>query len=70
MTNMAALAASATVFDTIEDVARDTGVMPHVARVYLVQFGIASVDDDGRVTMSERQSACAASVIAGIGGGW
>lgn len=62
------LAASAMVYDTIDDVARDTGIRPVVARAFLVQYGIASVDDDGRVTMSERQSAAAARAIANLSG--
>lgn len=62
------LAASATVYDTIEDVARDSGVRVPVAAACLVQYGIASVDGDGNVTMSEQQSRVAARWVANIGG--
>lgn len=63
--SLASLAAAATVFDTIEEVAADAGhSVPH-ARVTLAQRGIASVDDDGRVTMSERQSRVASSALFG-----
>lgn len=58
------LSAAATVYDDIEDVAADVGVRsPAVARALLMQYGIASVDDDGRVTMSDRQSLRAAHHI-------
>jgi hypothetical protein len=63
--SLASLAAAATVFDTIEEVAADTGIRASMARVTLVQRGIASVDDDGGVTMSERQSRVAASCLFG-----
>lgn len=62
---LAALAAAATVYDTIDEVAADAGATVAGAQATLVQRGIASVDDDGRVTMSERQSRVAASCLFG-----
>ncbi|MBP6774420.1 MAG: hypothetical protein KA154_15590 [Gemmatimonadaceae bacterium] len=50
-------------FDDIEAVAGDAGLNQNVAKSALIQHGIASVDDDGRVTMSERQSLRAAHYL-------
>jgi hypothetical protein len=61
--SIAALAAAATVFDTIEEVARDARVSVPVARSVVTQYGIASVDDSGRVTMSEDQSRRAGNAL-------
>ncbi len=61
--SLAALAAAATVYDDIEDVARDARVTVPVATAAVVQFGIASVSADGDVTMSESQSLRAAQAI-------
>ncbi len=61
--SLASLAAAATVFDDIEAVAGDAGLNQNVAKSALIQHGIASVDDDGRVTMSERQSLRAAHYL-------
>lgn len=62
--SLAALAAAATVYDDIEDVARDAGLSVPVATAAVVQYGFASVDDAGAVTMGERQSMQAARAIA------
>lgn len=63
MMSISALAAAATVYDTIEDVAIDVRMSVPAARSAVIQYGIASVDDDGRVTMSERQSYVAARAL-------
>lgn len=63
--SLAALAAAATVYDTIEEVAADARMSVPEATAAIRQFGIASVDDDGRVTMSFNQSMVAADAIDG-----
>ena len=66
--SLSALAAAATVYDHIDDIARDTGMSAVVARCALIQYGIASVDGDGRVTMSDWQAGVAARAIANMAG--
>lgn len=66
--SLSALAAAATVYDHIDDVARDTGMSSVVARCALVQYGIASVDADGCVTMNDWQAGVAARAIANMAG--
>ena len=61
--SLASLAAAATVYDDIADVAIDTGMSVPAATATLTQHGIASVSDDGDVTMSERQSFMAARAL-------
>jgi hypothetical protein len=68
--SLASLAAAATVYDHIDDVVRDTRIRRPVATAAIVQYGIASVDCDGRVTMSDRQSATAARMIANMATAW
>lgn len=70
MMSLSALAAAATVYDYIEDVASDARMSVPAARSAVIQYGIASVDDDGRVTMSERQSWVAARALDNAEGGW
>lgn len=68
--SLAALAAAATVYDDIEAVANDAKVSVPMARAVVAQCGIASVSDDGVVTMSERQSQRAAAALVGAGRAW
>ena len=66
--SLAALAAAATVFDTIDEVARDARMSVPVARAALVRWDIASVSECGVVSMSENQSMAAARVIENMEG--
>lgn len=68
--SLAALAAAATVYDDIEAVARDARVSVPMARAIVAQCGIASVSDDGVVSMSERQSQRAAAALDCPGRSW
>lgn len=68
--SIAALAAAATVYDTIEEVARDARMSVPVAHSVVTQHGIASVDGDGRVTMSVEQLHRAADAIDNAERGW
>lgn len=62
---LASLAAAATVYDTIDEVARDVRVTPSAARAALHVSNIASVDRRGRVSMSIEQSMRAADALDG-----
>lgn len=61
--SLAALAAAATVYDDIVDVARDVKMSVPAATATVTQYGIASVDGFGRVSMSESQSLNAARAL-------
>ena len=61
--SLSAIAAAATVFDTIGEVAEDVGMSVAAVTAAVTHHGIASVDDDGRLTMSEAQSMRAARAL-------
>jgi len=61
--SLALLAAAATVFDDIEDVAHDARLNVGSATNALHKYGLASVSSSGRVTMSDVQSMRAARAI-------
>ena len=62
--SLAALAAAATVYDTIEEVAWDTGSGLGFTAHRIRANGIATVLHDGTVHMDEGQSLVAADIIA------
>lgn len=68
--SLAALAAAATVFDTVEDVARDIKMSIGATRAHLQSSGIASVSNDGKISMSIDQSMIAADAIDNAERGW
>lgn len=61
--SLASLAAAATVYDTIEEVAKDSKLNTASAEASLKRYRIASVSPSGVVTMSEQQSFNAAWII-------
>ena len=63
MMSVAAMAAAATMYDTVADVAYDVGCTPNVARAALEHFGIASVAADGRIYMTREQSLVAGRAL-------
>lgn len=66
--SLAALAAAATVYDTIDEVARDVRMSVGACTAHLRSSGIASVSDSGAVSMNTCQSMIAADFIDNASG--